>query len=158
MRSYLHYGLAAVLLFSSFILSARVHAQSISLPEGFEWRVINDDLTGDALGFATLPDGRILVINKSGTIDLIVNGVKSESPVMTLSGLDTGGEKGLLGIALDPDFPLNPFVYLFYSTTGNNHVSRYTVLGDVLDPDSFDLTISPVLKLALISDMPYLRV
>ena len=57
---------------------------------------------------------------------------------MTIS-VDPAGERGLLGIAFDPMFALNNFVYVYYtvpSTPRHNRVSRFTANGDVAAPDS----------------------
>src|SRR5262249_23598462 len=44
------------------------------------------------------------------------------------------GERGLLGVAFDPDFASNQFVYVYYTTStspAHNRVSRFTASGDV---------------------------
>ncbi|MEK8110314.1 PQQ-dependent sugar dehydrogenase [Micromonospora sp. M12] len=52
----------------------------------------------------------------------------------------TGGEDGLTGLALDPNFASNGYVYLYHSpassTTDVNRVSRYTLTGDTLNLSS----------------------
>ena len=47
----------------------------------------------------------------------------------------TGSEQGLLGIALDPDFETNNWVYLFWSPSAgtNQRLSRFTLVGNQLD-------------------------
>ncbi len=55
-------------------------------------------------GFTFLPDGRVLVVEQgSGKVRLIVDGAHAAiDPVATLPGVRaTGGEQGLLGIAVD---------------------------------------------------------
>src|SRR5258708_322435 len=53
---------------------------------------------------------------------------------MTIS---TGGDRGILSVAIDPQFPTNHFVYLLYTTLANHQrVSRFTWNGTVLDPAS----------------------
>src|SRR5207247_1828524 len=50
--------------------------------------------------------------------------------------VNSSGERGLLGIAFDPNFLTNQFVYLFYTATTpsiHNRVSRFTANGDVAD-------------------------
>jgi glucose/arabinose dehydrogenase len=49
------------------------------------------------------------------------------------------GERGLLGIAFDPDFKTNNYLYLYYTTTTphlHNRISRFTLDGDVAVADS----------------------
>ncbi len=53
--------------------------------------------------------------------------------------MDSDGERGLLGVALDPNFSSNSFVYVYYTATSNprhNRVSRFTADGDVVVENS----------------------
>jgi glucose/arabinose dehydrogenase len=62
-----------------------------------------------------------------------------------------------LGIAIDPDFPQEPYIYLFHTYDGSpdsNRVSRFTIEGDLDDPNSDNLTIDAQSQLILIDDMP----
>ena len=61
-----------------------------------------------------LPDGRALVSERPGRIRLIQNGVLAPEPYATLD-VATGGEGGLMGLALHPDFPRTPFVYAMHT-------------------------------------------
>jgi len=48
--------------------------------------------------------------------------------------VDSAGERGLLGVAFDPNFTTNNFVYVYYTATTpttHNRVSRFTANGDV---------------------------
>jgi glucose/arabinose dehydrogenase len=50
------------------------------------------------------------------------------------SGFDSAGERGLLGVAFDPAFASNGYVYVYYTAatpTLHNRVSRFTASGDV---------------------------
>jgi glucose/arabinose dehydrogenase len=80
-----------------------------------------------------LPDGRVLVCQKGGQLRVIKNGSLLTTPALTLS-VNTSGERGLIGVAADPSFAANRFVYLYYSTSGTtkNRVSRFTMNGDLL--------------------------
>src|SRR5439155_17056906 len=52
---------------------------------------------------------------------------------------DPNGERGLLGVAFDPDFADNQWVYIYYTaadSSPHNRVSRFTANGDVADPGS----------------------
>ena len=54
-------------------------------------------------------------------------------------GVSSIGERGLLGIAFDPDFLTNHYVYVYYTVTTfpiHNRVSRFTANGDVAMPGS----------------------
>jgi glucose/arabinose dehydrogenase len=74
-----------------------------------------------SLNFA--PDGRLFVTERPGRVR-IVTGSNSEL-ALTLDGVFAQGEAGLLGLALDPEFSQNRFVYLYYSAiVGGGAVNR----------------------------------
>jgi glucose/arabinose dehydrogenase len=81
---------------------------------------------------AIAPDGRIFVSEQAGRVRVIKNGVLLPTPFVTLS-VNSSGERGALGIAFDPAFASNQFVYLYYTSTSgpHNRVSRFTASGDV---------------------------
>ncbi len=54
-------------------------------------------------------------------------------PALTLTNINNNNERGLLGLAFDPDFDSNGFIYAHYTyTNGSNYsqVSRFTLSGD----------------------------
>jgi glucose/arabinose dehydrogenase len=79
------------------------------------------------------PDGRIFVTEKAGSVRVIKDGQLLATPFVTVD-VSSSGERGLLGITLDPDFQQNHFVYVYYTATTpsvHNRVSRFTAAGDV---------------------------
>ena len=99
---------------------------------------------GASTGIVGMPDGSVLVLEQSGFVRLIRNDVLLPRPVLTMSlqGCN-GGERGLLGVAVDPDFGVNGYLYLYFthavaSAPGGcvNRVSRFTMAGDSIDPNS----------------------
>src|SRR5438067_4919690 len=85
---------------------------------------------------AFLPDGRMLVTQKGGALLRVDSGVAT---TLTTIPVCTGSEMGLLGVAVDPSFATNGFVYLYRtdssagcgSSTGRfNQVVRVTVTGN----------------------------
>ncbi len=83
-----------------------------------------------AMAFAS--DGRLFYNELlTGQVRLVVNGVLQAQPFATLPVL-TGGERGLLGLALDPQFASNGFVYVLYSdASGVNRVVRFADMNGV---------------------------
>src|SRR6185503_1706101 len=82
---------------------------------------------------ALAPDGRIFVCEQGGTLRVIKNGVLLATPFLTVT-VDSAGERGLLGIAFDPNFVSNQLVYIYYTATTptiHNRISRFTASGDV---------------------------
>jgi glucose/arabinose dehydrogenase len=91
---------------------------------------------------AWTPDGRMLVAQDTGQLRVIRNGQLLTTPALNLaSRICSGGERGLLGVAVDPNFATNHYVYVYWTRnvhgycgqtppdTPENRVSRFT-LGD----------------------------
>src|SRR2546430_5219698 len=77
-----------------------------------------------ALGFAS--DGRIFYAERNtGSIRIIQGGVLLPTPFYTLTNTNTVGERGLLGLALDPGFPLTPYVYAYQTFTDSINSTIY---------------------------------
>ena len=79
------------------------------------------------------PDGRLFVCLQGGQLRVIKNGTLLATPFLTVT-VDSSGERGLLGVAFDPNFATNNFIYIYYTVPGSpahNRVSRFTASGDV---------------------------
>ncbi len=105
-----------------------------------------DDVIVDPMEIAVAPDGRVIFIERAGVVKIWKPATK-ETVVAATIPVFSQMEDGLLGIALDPAFARNGWVYLFHSDpetrndptigkTGENRVSRFTLRGDRLDMDS----------------------
>ena len=95
-----------------------------------------------------LPDGRTFVIERvPARVRLVVDGALSPvDPVLTVdSVLTNDGERGLLGIALDPDWPARPYIYLDYTYAGGPwiRVSRFRAQGDLAFTGDGQVTFDP---------------
>lgn len=93
-------------------------------------------------GLAVAGDGRVFVLQRTGEVRLVENGILSGTSVMNaaaISGFYSGSlENGLIGVALDPNFGANGFVYLHYNRElpggdVSNRVSRFTMVGNSID-------------------------
>src|SRR3954465_1839386 len=71
-------------------------------------------------GIAMLPDGRMLVTEKRGTLRLVSSDGRVSLPLTGVPPVDASGQGGLLDVALDPSFATNDVVYLSYSEPGPN--------------------------------------
>ncbi len=110
--------------------------KAATLPANFAETSITGLSSPTAMAIA--PDGRIFVCQQGGALRVIKNGALLPAPFMTLS-VDPAGERGLLGIAFDPGFATNNFLYVYYTVPSNprhNRVSRFTANGDVVVPGS----------------------
>ncbi|WP_162605479.1 PQQ-dependent sugar dehydrogenase [Jiangella ureilytica] len=80
------------------------------------------------------PDGRVFFIERTGGLRIW----KPDTGGTVTAGavtVDTRGESGLQGLALDPDFETNGWIYLYYSSIEEpeKRLSRYRMVGDALD-------------------------
>src|ERR1044071_275860 len=122
------------LFFASLLLliSVTTHTRAATLPAGFTETLITNGLQSPtAMAFA--PDGRLFVCQQGGQLRVIKNGTLLATPFLTVS-TDSTGERGLLGIAFDPNFNTNHWVYIYYTVLVSplhNRVSRFTANGDV---------------------------
>ena len=87
---------------------------------------------------AFAPDGRLFVCQQGGQLRVIKTDSLLSTPFVSLT-VESSGERGLLGIAFDPNFATNNYIYLYYtvSTSPNhNRISRFTAAGDTAVPGS----------------------
>jgi len=72
---------------------------------------------------------RLFVVEQGGLIWIVQNGSRLPTPFLDLrAAITTGGERGLLGLAFDPAFTTNRYVYVnFTDLSGNTAIARYTV-------------------------------
>jgi glucose/arabinose dehydrogenase len=125
----------AVLL--ALLAGATAHADSLSgsgSPSPASLFTIQSDfVTGVGLvtDFRWLPDGRLVVINKTG--DVMVRPAGGGTLVAAGSfDVDTNSEKGLLGIAVDPNFTANRRLYFYYSASGGSSSDKHRVVARTL--------------------------
>lgn len=91
-------------------------AAASTLPSGFRDSVVLSGLTNPTvLQFA--PDGRIFVGQKNGVIKVFQSLTDTNPTTFAdLSGeVDDYWDRGLLGLALPPNFPASPYVYVLYA-------------------------------------------
>src|SRR5688572_8097018 len=109
-----------------FLLVSLV-SQAATLPSGFAETRVASGLTSPT-AMAIAPDGRIFVAQQGGALRVVRNGTLLSQPFLSVS-VNSSGERGLLGVAFDPDFASNNFVYVYYTTASSpihNRVSRFT--------------------------------
>ncbi len=83
------------------------------------------------------PDGRLFVTERPARVRVVQNGQLLATPALTLTDAWANGEAGVLGLAVDPAFALNRFVYLLYTQDRGtlppvNRVVRYRELNNTL--------------------------
>ena len=132
-------SIASLLIFSSSI-------KAQTYPTGFQQVLVANGISNPTV-MAFAPDGRLFVAQQTGALRIIENGVLLSTPAITLS-VNSSGERGLLGIAFDPNFTTNNFIYLYYtlSSASNNRISRFTMSGNtiVAGSESVVLNLDPL--------------
>lgn len=63
---------------------------------------------------------RILVTERNGNLRQIINGVLQDTPLITIPYISTNSEEWLMGMALDPNYATNKYIYLCYAYTDSN--------------------------------------
>jgi len=129
---------------SSFTASATATGTvSQSLASGFVQTKLAGGLS-KPIAFVFAPGGDIYIGEQGGTIVTYRNGAVLPTPVITLNVFQHG-ETGLLGMALDPNFASNGYLYVSYTlpvttstgtVVGYARLSRFTVVNGVASPTS----------------------
>jgi aldose sugar dehydrogenase len=97
---------------------------------------------------AFLPDGRILVTLKGGSLVIVSgDGTTISAPLSGVPTVNSNGQGGLLDVAIDPDFATTPWVYLSYSEDGTGGsgtaVARGQLVGSTLQGTTVIFRQSP---------------
>lgn len=126
------------------LFSTAGHAQTQTFPAGFSAvRVVQDIQSPTTMTFA--PDGRIFICEQQGALRIVKDGKLLPTPFVNLNVFGTNGspagERGLIGVVVDPDFSNNHYVYVYYTlpTGANNRIVRFTANGDVAVKTILDL-------------------
>jgi glucose/arabinose dehydrogenase len=110
------------------------------LPEGFVPEVVFTGIECISMAFA--PGDRIFVSEKKGNVYLVQNGTLIQDPILTLP-VDDRQERGLLGIAVDPEFEFNNYIYVYYTVAELNHnrLSRFVFQDDHIHLEDEEILI-----------------
>ena len=125
------------LVLSLILLSLIPVAFAQEYPElGVKIEVVADNLT-IPWSIDWLPDGTALFTERNGNLRVIQHGILLEESILSLS---VGGvEGGMLGIAVDPKYSENNFIYVYYTynelLSTYNKLVRYQFLDGVLLED-----------------------
>ncbi len=93
---------------------------------------------------AFAPDGRIFVAERGGRIRLVRDGVLQPAAAATLVDVTTVGEGGLLGLAVDPEFQRNRFIYAVHTTPAGADAAAFRV---VRFRETHDTLVEPIVLL-----------
>jgi glucose/arabinose dehydrogenase len=122
------YFLGTIFLFSCAFSTSEAQKGTVATDAG---SVKVENLMGGLVhpwGMAFLPDGRLLVTERTGNLRIFDNDSTLSSPVEGTPQVFDVGQGGLLDVALDPDFEENQYVYLSFAEPGEGNTAS-TALG-----------------------------
>lgn len=126
------HGFFSILAGFLFLLLAAFAAPKVigAPPQYFQsTQIIGTGLDGPS-GFDMAPDGRIFILERTGTVKIYKNGTLLPDPFVVLPSV-ASGDRGLIGLAFDPDFTANKYVYFYY--TGLDLLNRLVRFSASLD-------------------------
>jgi glucose/arabinose dehydrogenase len=100
----------------ALLLAPQLADAEVSLPGGFRDTIAFGNLE-QPTNFRFASDGKIFVAEKTGIID-VFNGLEDKEPTVFAdlrTNVYDSNDRGLLGLALDPEFPTKPYVYALYT-------------------------------------------
>ncbi|KAA9347858.1 PQQ-dependent sugar dehydrogenase [Larkinella humicola] len=97
---------------SAFAGQTRVAGIKSATP--YEGKVLTEDLKSP-WGITSLPDGRLLITEKKGTLRIATVDGKLSEPITGLPKVNSAGQGGLLGIRVDPAFATNRMIYWVFA-------------------------------------------
>ncbi len=107
--------------------------------ENFELKILLEDLdTPWAIDF--LPTGEIIFTERNGKVSIFDNNKKI---IIAELNVNEESESGLLGIAVDPEFENNKYIYLYYTYENGNRVSRFILEENKLNNEQIILDNIP---------------
>ncbi|MEZ4886431.1 MAG: ThuA domain-containing protein [Chitinophagales bacterium] len=114
-------------------------AKSHRLPDEARFaKVVLDDFLEEPMELDILPDGKIIFTERKGNVKLYDPALQ-DSKIINHLDVHTEQEDGLQGIALDPNFSENHWLYLYYSPKGEepvNLLSRFEFVDGKIDLES----------------------
>lgn len=127
----LFHSLSYTAVFFTFLLTSLTACAQEQTVETTAGNVQVENLAGNLThpwGMAFLPDGRLLVTERSGQLRILGTDNSLSEPIGGTPEVFNRGQGGMLDVALDPDFENNSLVYLSFSEPGENNTAT-TALG-----------------------------
>jgi glucose/arabinose dehydrogenase len=129
---------AVLLLTALCVLCLAGSASAITPPSGFIDTTVANGLSSPTSMVWDPASARLFVTEQGGDLRVVEDGLLLGTPALHLN-VDSNGERGLLGVELDPAFASNHHLYLYYTVPSNpphNRVSRFTLQGNTVVPGS----------------------
>jgi glucose/arabinose dehydrogenase len=97
--------------------SGQTRIGSVKTKTPYTATVINTELKGP-WGMHALPDGRLLISSKPGTMQILTTAGKIDKTITGFPEVQFQGQGGLLDVNIDPDFTKNRMIYWTYAQPG----------------------------------------
>ncbi len=110
-------------------------------------------LSGPMLVTAPSGDGRVFIPERTGAIRILEGGLIKLEPFLTVGGVSTCGEGGLLGLAFHPDYASNGRFFVHYTASRGGGLIESRVVEYHADPSSDTAEAAPV-RTILTVDQP----
>ena len=116
-------SLTSFLLLLSFVFICFSNSSAQTFSEaGFSSQLLTTLPAYKPVGLGFAPDGRLFIWQENGIVRIYKNGVLLTTPFIDISSrVNVVGDRGLLGLAFDPNFATNGYVYLSYSYEPNGN-------------------------------------
>jgi glucose/arabinose dehydrogenase len=101
---------------------------SVTTKTPYTATVISTELNGP-WGMHVLPDGRLLISSKPGTMQIVTTSGKIDKTITGFPAVQFAGQGGLLDVNIDPDFAKNRMVYWTYAQPGDEGASLAVAKG-----------------------------
>ncbi|HEY0545139.1 MAG TPA: PQQ-dependent sugar dehydrogenase [Pyrinomonadaceae bacterium] len=140
-------SLAIVCLTLSLAATREARAQTFA-DTGFSAETVTTLPPYKPVGLTFAPDGRIFIWQENGIVRIFKNGALLTTPFVNIQArVNTFNDRGMLGLALDPNFTTNGYVYLLYTyeegSDPNSAMPKTARLTRVkADPANPDVTIA----------------
>lgn len=95
-------------------VDGQTRINSVKTTAAYEGVVLNSDLERP-WGITSLPDGRLLITEKEGSMRIATTAGQVSGAITGLPAVDADGQGGLLGLVADPDFSTNRMIYWVFS-------------------------------------------
>jgi glucose/arabinose dehydrogenase len=148
MMSSLHPLRTSLVLLTIAMSSAACTTSPVPLDEvQLDLQPIASGLASPVYLTAPAADGRLFIVEQPGRIRIVKAGQLLGTPFLDISAkVLSGGERGLLSVAFDPQYAANGFFYVYYTSQPNGDlvVERY---GGTVGADVAGVTGTPVISI-----------
>ena len=103
--------------------AGQTRISGVKTSTAYEGKMLSKDLK-NPWGIVVLPDGRLLITEKGGTMRIATTQGELSAPITGLPAVNASAQGGLLGLSIDPEFSSNRMVYWSFSeNTGNGNLT-----------------------------------